>query len=83
MFRMNVPGVYFNNRNWPHVLNALRTWACLTLASWIPFCFLVRWGASLVLPEGKPVIAAMVLFCLLEILGGLFIPVVVVGKKFE
>ena len=32
--RMNLPGVYFNNRNWPHILRACRTWTCVTMAAW-------------------------------------------------
>ena len=35
IFRMNVPGVCFNNSNWPHILNAVRAWACLTLGGWV------------------------------------------------
>lgn len=82
-FRMNVPGLYFNNRNWPHILNAMRTWACVTLAGWIPLCALIRWVCSRLLPEETAQLAVMLAFCLSGILGGLFIPVYVVGKKYE
>jgi len=82
-FRMNMIGVHFNNRNWPHILNAMRTWACATLAGWLPLYCLVRWTASLVLLEGLPLVLVMLFLTLFAILGGLFIPVVAVGKKYE
>ena len=30
-FRMNVPGVKFNNRNWPHIVRTLRLSLCLCM----------------------------------------------------
>ena len=24
---MNIPGIHFNNSNWPHIINALRIWS--------------------------------------------------------
>ncbi|MBD5149279.1 MAG: helix-turn-helix transcriptional regulator [Oscillibacter sp.] len=81
-FRMNMPGVYFNNRNWPHILNAMRAWACATLAGWMPLYYLVRWILSLVLPEGQVLAMLLLFFCLFGILGGLFLPVVLVGRKY-
>ncbi|MDE7262594.1 MAG: helix-turn-helix domain-containing protein [Oscillospiraceae bacterium] len=82
-FRMNMTGVYFNNKNWPHILNAMRTWACAALAGWLPLYHLVRWAASLVLPEGQAMTYVLLGFTLFGILGVLFIPVTVVGKKYE
>ena len=82
-FRMNMMGVRFNNRNWLHILNAMRTWSCVTLAGWIPLCCLVRWAAALVLPEEMVLNYVLLAFTLFGILGGLFIPVVVVGRKYE
>ena len=29
-FRMNLAGVHFNNRNWPHILRAMRLWTTVT-----------------------------------------------------
>lgn len=29
-FRMNMPGVYFNNRNWKHIINGLRWWSSIS-----------------------------------------------------
>ena len=79
--RMNLPGVYFNNRNWPHILNTLRGWSCATIAAWVPCYALLRWISS-PLPE---LAGAMVMLaaCLAALVGGLFIPVAVVGRKYQ
>ena len=83
VFRMNIPGVHFNNSNWPHILNAVRAWACLTLGGWVLlFAAMQRLLAELGL-------AAMVQFAILlpvtlfVILGGMMIPIYVVGKKYQ
>lgn len=83
MFRMNVPGVYFNNSNWPHILNAVRAWACLTLGGWAALyaaarMLLVELGASEMAQFG--ILLPATLFV---ILGGMMIPIYVVGKKYE
>ena len=83
IFRMDIVGVYFNNRNWPHILNTMRAWSCLTPVGWIPLYCLVRWAVSLIPLEGQALLMVMLPFSLLGIFGGLFIPVVVVGKKYE
>lgn len=83
VFRMDVPGVRFNNRNWPHILRAMRTWACVTMAAWIPAFCLVRQLGRLVLGEGMGLSMLMLVLCLGGVLGGLFAPVVVVGRKYE
>lgn len=31
VFQMSMPGMEFNNKNWPHVVNGLRRWACLSM----------------------------------------------------
>ncbi|MDD5939043.1 MAG: helix-turn-helix transcriptional regulator, partial [Clostridiales bacterium] len=31
-FRMNVPGVAFNNSNWPYIVRVGRIWSCLSVA---------------------------------------------------
>lgn len=83
MFRMNVPGVYFNNSNWPHILNAVRAWACLTLGGWAALyaaarMLLVGLGASEMAQFG--ILLPATLFV---ILGGMMIPIYVVGKKYQ
>lgn len=71
--RMNLPGVYFNNNNWPHILRVVRLWAMLGLAVSPAVYFLVR----MVWPEKS---GFVILFLTL---GGLFIPIVVLGRKYE
>lgn len=83
VFRMNVPGVYFNNRNWPHIVNAIRTWACVTLGCWLPVYEGIKWVlVTLRVPE-EWAMFILLLLALLAILGGMFIPVYVVGRKYE
>lgn len=78
--RMNIPGVYFNNRNWPHIINAVRTWSCATIAAWVPFFALV-WLLLGSAPEAVHLITFPV--GMTAILGGLFIPIYVVGRRYE
>lgn len=68
-FRMNVPGLAFNNSNWPHILTVCRSWCCLTLAL-APLVVLALGGKHWY----------VLLFLMM---GGLFVPTYVVGKKFE
>lgn len=77
-FRINVYGVSFNNRNWPHIVKALRTFFFLTPVCWPIAYVLLR----LVVPDfiwrnGR------LLAYIAMVLGGLFIPVVALGKKYE
>jgi len=75
--RMNIPGVNLNNRNWPHVVRVLRIWACLTMLLYplinilMNYCMPELWH-SVELYAG-----------LVFILGGMFLPVYIVGKKYE
>lgn len=75
--RMNIPGVRISNRNWLYIVLVGRIWSMAMLVGY-PLLIL---GAKLLVPElwaayEKPV-------CLILILGGLFLPMVIVGKKFE
>ena len=77
VFRINVPGLYFNNSNWPHILNVGRIWAVTTMVAYPILSFLM----GFFLPElwSKTELA----FSLILSLGGLFIPIYIVGKKYE
>lgn len=75
-FRMNVPGVYFNNSNWPHILNVVRIWTVTVMVVYPLMCFLM----AFLIPELWIVELIMSLFLAL---GGLFIPIYVVGKKYQ
>lgn len=77
MFRMNMPGLVFNNSNWSHIVRVGRIWACTVMALYPALAFLmtnlnpylwieIELGTFLIL-----------------ILGGLFIPIYIVGRKYE
>ena len=77
VFRMNVPGLVFNNSNWPHIVRVVRIWACTAMALYPVLSFVMtilirhRWFEL----ELWAFLALM--------LGGLFVPCYLVGKKYE
>jgi len=75
--RMNMPGVYFNNRNWPHIVRAGQLWAMIGLVVSPVFFF--------VMTKFLPAVwdAAAVYIILILVLGGLFIPMNVAARKYE
>lgn len=75
--RMNMPGVYFNNRNWPHIVRAGQLWAMIGLVASPVFFF--------VMAKFSPAVwdAAAVYIILILVLGGLFIPMTVAARKYE
>lgn len=75
-FRMNIPFVTFNNSNWPHILNVGRIWSALSLII-LPLMYILT---DIFAP--RTWIYADFVF-LLMFLCGLFIPMYVVGKKYE
>lgn len=72
-FRMNIPGVWLNNSNWPHVVNAARTWLLGMLVVY-PILFAL---ARAILPT-----MAMLPLTLIGSLS-FFIPIVWAAKKYE
>jgi len=75
--RMNVPGITFNNRNWPHIRKA-GTVSCLAILLGYPIIFLI---SELFIPEQWTVVRIALI--LVPILGGLFIPMYIAGKKYQ
>lgn len=75
--RMNIPGVYFNNRNWPHIVRAGQLWAMIGLVA-TPAVFFVL---TRFLPKVWD--AAAVYIMLIMVMGGLFIPLFTVARKYE
>lgn len=75
-FRMNIPGVSFNNRNWPHIIRAGQLWALIGLVA-VPAAFFVL---TKVLPLSWRPFAVYIL--LAAVLGGLFVPIIVLGVKY-
>jgi len=76
-FRMNMMGVAFNNRNWPHIRRVGRLW-CLFILTGYP---LLQLAAIWFCPEFWHSYGLYV--TLAVVLGGLFVPIVVVGRKYE
>lgn len=76
-FRMNVPGLHFNNNNWPKVVQAGRL---ALLVNMVGFPLL-----SLVLGQLFPELwfASERIVLLFMLPGGIFIPIYIVGKKYE
>lgn len=77
IFRLNLAGVRFSNRNWPYILKALRFWCCwapiaMTLVMLAVRSFFPGLNNSIYLP------AIFVVF-----LGGLFVPVYITAKRHE
>lgn len=75
--RMNIPGVYFNSRNWPHIVRAGQLWAMIGLVASPVIYYLM----TTFLPDIWDI--ASVYIILLLVLGGLFIPMVIVARKYE
>ena len=75
LFR-SCPGLAFNNRNWQHILNTGRIWAIVSMTVYpLVNALLVYFFSEMWLLE--------FIFVLPVTLGGIFIPVYVVGKKYE
>jgi len=76
-FRMNLPGVRFNNSNWPHILNTVRLWF---LGGMVLYPLL--WGGAVsILPDSMRrgvTIVLTLIFCL-----GFLVAATVVGKRYE
>ena len=74
---MNIPGVYFNNRNWPYIVRAGQLWAMIGLVVSPAFFF--------VMTRCLPAVwdAAAVYIILFLVLGGLFIPMTIAATKYE
>ncbi len=77
VFRMHVPGVKFNNNNWPHIIRAVRIFVCGSMIVFPALAFMIgKIGAEVWSNAGNYLLLAS-FFC------GLFIPVYVAGKKYE
>lgn len=77
-FRMNMPGMRFNNSNWPHIVKALQIWSVVSLITApvigimltvLSIDFWVAFGIQ----QGFLVVYLV----------GLFVPIYVVGHKYK
>ena len=75
VFRMNVPGVSFNNANWPQIVRVVRIWSCLVLALYP----ILNLGMCVFYADLWRQIERYVLLVLT--LGGLFLPIWIAGRK--
>lgn len=71
-FRMSFPGVYFNNRNWPHILRACRIWLLLLAVLW-PVLYLLLAPLT-----PQPVWLALTMAAVFSV----FVPVVRAGRRY-
>ena len=81
-FRMNMVGLHFNNSNWPHILKVIRIWCVGILAVWPALHEVLQTVLGKVLP-GLAGEICLLLVLWTALLGGLFVPVYVVGRKYE
>lgn len=80
VFRMNLGalGIHFNNRNWPHILQAGRFYCAVVPPAYPVLYLLLR------LALGDAAWAACRLAVVLAVtLGGIFLPMLIVGRKYE
>lgn len=78
-FRMNIPGVYFNNSNWPHIVYVGRLWTILCMILYPVICLC----GFIVLKESWSKSITIHLILLIMFLGTLFIPMILAGKKYQ
>lgn len=75
LFRMNMPGVAFNNRNWGPILRALRIWSVLGAVVPAPLFLLLRLAFHNTL--------LLDILLLLLFLNGMFVPVYYTAWKYK
>ena len=77
LLHMNMPGVIFNNNNWPHIVDAVRCWSIFGMV-FFPLFYL-----PLMIEFREFGVYAQLTLVLGAVLGGLFIPVYVLGRKYQ
>lgn len=77
ILHMNMPGVCFNNNNWPYIVRALRVWSAVGMVIFPMVYVLMEKSLGSVLPM------AGLFIVLAFMLGGLFIPIYVLGRKYQ
>lgn len=77
ILHMNMPGVVFNNNNWPHIVDALRVWSIFGMVFFPMFYipFMIEFKEYGIIAQLTLVLGA--------VLGGLFIPVYVIARKYQ
>lgn len=80
-FRMNLPGVHFNNSNWKYIIGWIRLWSILMLLVGPIVWFAASWCALSM--EWEMVFIGSSVGTGVAILLSIFIPIYVVAKKYE
>lgn len=78
VFRMNMPGLSFNNSNWGRILKVGRIWAVSLMLAYPVISYVLTLFFTGLARERLDLYLALVFY-----IGGLFIPVYIVGKKYE
>lgn len=77
-FRKNFPGLYFNNHNWGKILNVGRIWALSVMVGYPVVSYLETLLFTGLLRDMVDLFVTLLLT-----VGGFFIPMYIVGKKYE
>lgn len=72
--KLNMPGLYFNNSNWPHIVAYIRFWS-YSLNITVPIFFFV-------FDRFIPIYLTGIL-CLVIVMTTLLVPIYAIGKKYE
>ena len=76
IFRMNVAGIRFNNSNWKHILKAVHLSIVAILILFPLLYFLISYLSPILWEKGQLIFTLCSVF-------SMFIPIYVVGKKYE
>lgn len=76
-FRMQLPGVSFNNSNYPYIIFTLRIWSVAMMTVYPLIYIALSYMLGTIWASWEEAI------CLIIILGSMFIPLFIVGKNFE
>ncbi len=77
MIRLNIPGLHFNNRNWSHIVETGR-WVMTVNMIAFPLLSIIL---GQLIPKMWYAVEAKVMLTMA--LGGLFVPMYMIGKKYE
>ena len=78
VFRMNMPGICFNNNNWSHIVRAGQLYAMTIFVVYPLFALVVN-----LLFEGAAAMVISYAVGLTASLAGLFVPIYIAAKKYE
>ena len=76
-FRMNLPGVAINNSNWPYIILVGRIWTTAMMIAYPAIFYLMMTYLPELWRSSGDIISAVIVVC------SLFIPIVIVAKKYE